>query len=56
MYRYPRNQNGTVAKDGQVRWENVLGKIQPSESYSEVAFVFLEFAFGRLGVMTAQAS
>ncbi len=45
-----------MVKAGLMRWENVLGKIQPPESYSEVAFVFLEFAFGRLGVMTAQAS
>ncbi len=30
------------------------GKMEPSELYYEVA-VCIEFAFGRLGVMTAQA-
>ncbi len=30
----------TMAKDDLMRWENVLGKIQPFERYYEVAFVF----------------
>ncbi len=29
----PPNQNGTMAKDGLIRVENVLGKIQPSERH-----------------------
>ncbi len=36
----PPNQNGTMAKDGEMRRENVLRKIQPSERYYVVAFVF----------------
>ncbi len=36
-----------------MRRENVLGKKQPSKRCYELAFVF---AFGRLGVMTTQAS
>ncbi len=44
----PPNQNG----------ESVFRKIHSSKQCYEVAFVFrwLEFAFGRLGVIIAQAS
>ncbi len=59
----PPNQNGTMAIAGLMRWENVLGKMQPFERYYDVASVFrcgvrlsIEFAFGRLGVITTQAS
>ncbi len=34
------NQNGMMAKGGLMRGENVLGKIQPSERYEELTFVF----------------
>ncbi len=33
MSRSPPNQTGMMAKDGLMRGENVLGKIQPSELY-----------------------
>ncbi len=36
----PLNQNGTMTKAGLIRLENVLGKIQPSERYYEIVFVF----------------
>ncbi len=36
----PPNQIGTTAKDRSMRRENALGKIQPSERYYELAFVF----------------
>ncbi len=34
-----------MAKDEKIRRENVLGKIQPSERYNEVAFEFRRAAF-----------
>ncbi len=36
----PPNQSGTIAKGRWMRRENVLGKIQASERYSEVVFLF----------------
>ncbi len=47
-----------MAKDGKMRQENVLGKIQPltlHPLYYGVAFVFLR-AFCSVDVMTTQAS
>ncbi len=57
------NQNGTLAKDGLMRQENVLGKAQPSETLlrdgirvqSRRSYVRPGFAFGRLGVTITQA-
>ncbi len=36
----PPNKNGTLANDGSMRQEHVLGKIQPSKRRYELAFVF----------------
>ncbi len=36
----PTCQNGTMAEDELVRRENKLRKIQPSEQYDEMTFVF----------------
>ncbi len=42
----PPNQNGTMAKGGLVRPEDILGKLQPSEPCYEMAFVFSCLARG----------